>query len=96
MKMVILAAKKNIKKPGPRCSKHIPHQLQSQTIVAERNWRERERINAVNVEYENIKRLLPLSDGTKRISRESILHFAMAYIRALERMLRRRQPEVTT
>ena len=76
-------------KPRRHRSKHIPHHMQPSHLVQKRNARERKRVDAVNDEFAKLRRLIPLSAATcKRISKENILHFSIAYIRGLQRMLR--------
>ena len=76
-------------KPRRRRSKHVPHHMQPSHLVQKRNARERKRVDAVNDEFTKLRRLIPLSAATcKRISKENILHFSIAYIRGLQRMLR--------
>lgn len=67
-------------------SRHVPHCLQPVKTVAKRNARERGRIQTVNQQFVELRKLLPLK-RKKRIAKEKILKLAMTYIEELRRMI---------
>ena len=59
----------------------------SPEALAERNFRERERVHVMSSEVVKLRRLVPYKTRTKRMSKEKVIRFAAMYIRDLAQVI---------
>ncbi|XP_037088072.1 protein atonal homolog 7-like [Pollicipes pollicipes] len=67
--------------------KHAAHKEKPVHLVQRRNARERRRVQAVNVAFSRLSKVVPLESRGKRISKVKTLHKAIEYIDHLRQLL---------
>ncbi|XP_043190133.1 transcription factor 21-like [Amphibalanus amphitrite] len=72
---------------GGPVSKHTGQKEKPVHLVQRRNARERRRVQAVNVAFSRLSKVVPLETRGKRISKVKTLHKAIEYIDQLRRLL---------
>ena len=68
--------------------KHIPHSQKPAPLVAQRNARERKRVEAVNYAFLRLRKHVPYEPRHKRLSKVKTLHVAISYISGLQELIR--------
>jgi achaete-scute complex protein len=67
--------------------KHVPHSEKAPHLVAQRNARERRRVQAVNTAFLRLRKHVPFEQKHKRLSKVRTLKFAIDYIKRLQQMI---------
>lgn len=77
----------SVRRTSKSSYKHVPHCEKPVHLVARRNARERKRVQAVNSAFVRLRKVVPVENRGKRLSKVKTLHRAIEYIDELTRIL---------